>query len=115
MTLAGMPLEEDAATARLRKAETRARNELARTRNELLRVQAGERPTDKPTDRSEPVTATPAAKVEEKPVVKAKVSVAPVPVPTPPGQRPLNRRARKELARQARERAKREAQTARTR
>ena len=135
MTLAGMPLEEDAATARLRKAETRARNELARTRNELLRVQAGERPKSDPKDRSR-ATDRPAlsnaaidnlversklaplslvAAVEEKLAKQADVPVAAEPVSPAPAPRHLTRTARREIARRAREKAKREAKAARTR
>ena len=132
MTLAGMPLEEDAATARLRKAETRARNELARTRNELLRVQAGERPKSDPKDRPASTDRPPlsnaaidnlversklapfslVATVEEKLNKPAEVPAAVSPAPAP---RRLTRTARREIARRAREQAKREAKAARTR
>ena len=135
MTLAGMPLEEDAATARLRKAETRARNELARTRNELLRVQAGERPKSDPKDRPSATDRPPlsnaaidnlversklapfslVATVEEKLNKPAEVPAAAVPASPAPAPRRLTRTARREIARRAREQAKREAKAARTR
>ena len=148
MAFSGMPLEEDAVTARLRKDERRARNDFAKARDALSRrretARAGvkslpahlqprcDRPRlagaaldnfvrriDLQYERvAEETPAKPAEKEEavleeEKPVAAA---VAPASPPPPaPAPRKLTRTARREIARRAREKAKREKRAARTR
>jgi hypothetical protein len=48
MTVAGMPLEEDGATARLRKDESRARSDFSKALKELLRYRAEPTAPDQP-------------------------------------------------------------------
>ena len=148
MAFSGMPLKEDAVTARLRKDERRARNDFAKARDALFRRRetAGigvkslplhlqprcDRPRlagaaldnfvrriDLQYERvAEETPAKPAEKEEavleeEKPVAAA---VAPASPPPPaPAPRKLTRTARREIARRAREKAKREKRAARTR
>jgi hypothetical protein len=122
MTMAGMPLEEDAATARLRKDECRARNDFDKARAELLRIRVVQSPSesrpspqtssDRPplsdaamehlVQRSRCSMLIPDVAAEESatlPEMETGVVEADVPVSA---RRPLTRRARKELARRAR-------------
>ena len=135
MSMSGMPLQEDAATARLRKEESRARNDFAKARTELLRFRAGQsqdesRPKpqtscDRPSlsnaaidnlvGRSRGALENLALKIDE--VVDVEEAEEPVPVvdaPTP-AQRPRCRQARKVLERRARAAGRREASASATR
>ena len=143
MSMSGMPLQEDAATARLRKEESRARNDFAKARTELLRFRAGQsqdesRPKpqtscDRPSlsnaaidnlvERSRgalenlfPEVAEEVAEEVEVEEAEEPVSVIDVPSPTPiPAQRPRCRQARKVLERRARAAGRREASASATR
>ena len=131
MSMSGMPLEEDAATARLRKDESRARSDFAKARTELLRFRAGQsqdesRPksptsSDRPplanaaidnlVKRSRGALENLALKIDEEgEVEEAEEPVSVVDVPAQaPTERPRCRRARKELERRARAADRREA------
>ena len=137
MSMSGMPLEEDAATARLRKEESRARNDFAKARKELLRFRAGQSPDesapkpqtscDRPSlsnaaidnlaVRSRGALENLALKIDEE--VEVEEAEEPVPVvdaKTPaPTQRPRCRQARKVLERRARAAGRREASASATR
>ena len=141
MSMSGMPLHEDAATARLRKYEARARNDFAKARNELFRSRAGQstdEPSPKPRTTSDRPELSNAAidnpgkrsrhaleslvmKVAEAVAVEVEetdepVSAVNVPTSAPaPAERPKCRRARKELERRARNMARRESSASATR
>ncbi len=141
MAMAGMPLEEDAATARLRKDEARARNDFAKSRNELLRFRKEQpfdesRPqrttaNDRPaladavveTLKQEPFCTqlTPDAVVEDEVADEEEFDDNLEPAPSTstegpaPAGRPKTRRTRKELERRARAAARREPAVSSTR
>ena len=145
MSMSGMPLQEDAATARLRKSESRARNDFAKARTELLRFRAGQSQDEsrpKPRTSSDRPSLSNAAidnlvvrsrgalenlvmEVAEEVAEEVKVEVefeeaeepvSVVDVPTPtPTERPRCRQARKVLERRARAADRREASASATR
>ena len=109
MTMAGMPLAEDTATARLRKDEARARKELSRIRE--ARPQEISRPDPRMTrDRSplsnaaiDNLVARSRHTIPLPEVVIAKDEQTDLVIPTTvPADRPRTRQARKELERRAR-------------
>ena len=117
MSMAGMPLAEDKATAQLRKDEARARNDFARARKELLRHRETEHQVE-PRPKPETVGDRPALShaamdnlanrtttcpmyIEEPEVIEAEESDEEV-TSAPAEGRP-NRRTRKEQARRERD------------
>jgi hypothetical protein len=140
MSMSGMPLEEDVATARLRKDEARARNDFLKARNELIRTRESRtteeaRPqppstTDRPplsnaaidnlVKRSRWSMEILDAVVEEDVVEEEEKEVVVIDEPEPepeeevspePAASRPNRRARKEQARRARAANRREVGT----
>ena len=124
MTAWGMPLEEDAATARLRKYESACRRDLNRSLAELRRSQSGGAATTaEPSHRREPSAAASEYAANRSRLVKPAASPAPVEdveveeieeveeveaadeSPTP-AARWGNRRARREKAKRARQAAR---------
>ena len=129
MAMAGMPLTEDAASARLRKDETRARNDFAKARRDLLLSRAG-KPTDEnrrgplPIDEPPPPRETAVVQIVKgvevspaKPVEKSEIALSAedsekleaaqkLIIDTLAG-RPQTRQARKQEQKRARETARR--------
>jgi len=137
MAMAGMPVEEDATTMRLRKDESRARTDFAKARKELLRHRAektqekSKAEPESTSDRPAPSSSTtdrpaPSSLTSDYFVTRSRVSMRAAvenPIKEPaiveitarevstPNEQPRSRRARKELQRRARAAARKEAAT----
>ena len=112
LAMLGMPMSEDIFTARLRKAESRARNDFNQAQKRLSDYRAG-KPVQKPrvtkpeTDKQ--LTSAAADNLFKRSQVVAESAVfVPKPVETPVEPTPVkgNRRYRKEMARREREAAR---------